>query len=90
MSHHSQGLAPDMKTLAKQMGLGATGEFPEGHLNDDDEGEIKMASAHDPSTGKVIINFGKPTAWIGMSPTDARLVASSLIDHANRARLIGA
>ena len=56
--------------------LGATGEFPKGKLTNDDEGELKMAVGIHPQTGKVIVDFGKPVAWIGMDARDALQLAS--------------
>ncbi len=59
-----------------KMKLGATGEFPGGQLTQQDEGEIKIAvGAVD---GKVVINFGKPVAWIGLDAKQARQLAESL------------
>lgn len=72
----------------RQSALGATGEFPEGKLSAHDEGEIRFAIGH--QRGKVVLEFGKPVAWVGMDPNQAIALASSLIAHAKRARIIGA
>lgn len=61
--------------------LGATGKFPEGKLNDNDEGEIKMAVGVE--NKKVIINFGKQVAWVGFSSEQARELAESLSKKAD-------
>ncbi len=61
---------------------GPTGKFPQGSLNKDDEGELKMLISHD-GEGKVIIDFGKPVRWVGMSSTEAVDLARVLISHAN-------
>ena len=66
---------------ARLFSSGATGRFPEGQLNSNDEGEIRIAVGH--QDGKVIIDFGKPTAWIGFTSEQARLLAKSLVDHAD-------
>ena len=60
--------------------FGATGEFPEGRLNTSDEGELVMGVAHD--SAHVVVSFGKPIAWLGMSPKDARGLAGLLLTHA--------
>lgn len=57
--------------------LGATGQFPEGKLNDDDEGEIRIAIGS--TEGKVVMDFGKPVAWIGFTPEQARDVSELLL-----------
>lgn len=58
--------------------IGATGEFPEGKLNSNDEGEIRFGVALDKEARKVILNFGKPVAWLGMSPGQAIELADLL------------
>lgn len=57
--------------------LGATGQFPEGQLNDDDEGEIRIAIGS--TEGKVVMDFGKPVAWIGFTPEQARDASELLL-----------
>ncbi len=62
--------------------LGATGNFPRGKADEHDEGELRMALAADPANAIVRIEFGKPIAWIGLSATDARELASALVEKA--------
>lgn len=66
--------------------LGATGKYPQGKLSSTDEGEIQFAVGSDPRARKVVIDFGKPVAWLGMDPGDAEVLAQKLIEHARRAR----
>lgn len=61
--------------------LGPTGRFPMGHLNKDDEGEIRIGVTS--SNGKVVIDFGKPIHWVGLSPEQAKDIAEVLISRAN-------
>lgn len=61
--------------------LGATGEYPEGKLNPDDEGELKMAVGTE--GGRVVMKFGKPVAWIGFTDAQAREIAALLCKHAD-------
>ena len=68
-------------------GFGATGNYPMGTLGKGDEGEISFGVAS--HRGKVIINFGKPVAWLGMDARQAASLAALLIQHANRCRNIG-
>lgn len=75
--HHSQEHDPQMfkKIWSKKeyqrmlKGLGATGQFPEGKLTELDEGEIKFAVTT--IDNKVVIEFGKPVHWMGMSGEQA-------------------
>jgi len=85
MHHSSQ---PDLEMDAKLnelraalLDLGATGEFPEGKLTDQDEGEVKFAVGF--KEGKVILDFGSPVVWMGMSPEQAKELARSLLKFAN-------
>lgn len=68
--------------------FGATGQHPMGSLDKSDEGEIAFGVAS--HRGKVIINFGKPVAWLGMDARQAAGLAALLIQHANRCRDLGA
>lgn len=63
--------------------LGPTGEFPDGKIRRDDEGQIRLAITH--REGNVIIAFGSPVAWIGFDPEQARQIAALLIEHAEKA-----
>ncbi len=67
------GLPPDTP-------LGPTGKFPEGKLTDKDEGEtaFRIGSVE----GKVVLEFGEPTAWVGMSPEQAMALAKILYKRA--------
>ena len=67
---------------AKRLNLGSTGKFPEGQVAPHDEGEIKMAvTSHE---GKVIINFGKSVAFLGMNSDQAIYFADLLKQHAKK------
>lgn len=60
---------------------GPTGDFPEGKLDDDDEGGLNVAISHD-LDGNVRLDFGEPTAWIAMGHLQARELARLIIEHA--------
>lgn len=62
---------------ANRLGLGASGKFPQGFLNEDDEGEIKIAITTDGE--KVIIAFGKEVSWIGFTKEQAVEIGNLLI-----------
>lgn len=83
MAHHSEELTDEMKKLVKEMQLGATKKFTDGKLNPQDEGEIKIAFGEE--NGRVVINFGKPVAWIGFTPEQAMELAAALMKHSNSA-----
>ncbi len=87
--HHGKSLNDAMQQESLLQQFGATNKYPEGKLNETDEGEIQLGVTHDPKIGKVIINFGKPVAWIGFSGAQAMDLARSLEDHACRCRDVG-
>lgn len=87
--HHSSERDEEMNRRMNQIPeplpqLGATGNFPQGKLTEHDEGEIRLAVGV--SGGKVVINFGKPTAWIGMDAKQARQLAESLRQHSYKVK----
>jgi hypothetical protein len=83
MAHHST--TPLDPSLIRDLMLGATNQFPQGKLNEHDEGEIRLAIGQ--KNGKVVIDFGKPVAWLGFDPEQAEQIASSLLEHAREIRL---
>ncbi|HEY1980714.1 MAG TPA: hypothetical protein VGH13_11555 [Xanthobacteraceae bacterium] len=62
--------------------FGATGTYPQGVLNDGDEGALKMGIAFDKQDGLVHLEFGKPVAWIAFPPEVAINFARSLLKAA--------
>ena len=65
--------------------LGATGQFPDGKLSDNDEGEIMIGIAV--YRGKVLFNFGKSVRGIGFTPEQAEQIGRDLINKAREAAL---
>lgn len=70
----------------RPIGLGPTGDFPQGRLNETDEGGLRFAVGSDRDTETVILDFGKPVAWLGMRPEDAERLAEMLTEHARRVK----
>lgn len=69
-------------SLKDRFKLGATGNFPHGHFDKHDQGELRIAVGR---IGNVIrIDFGKPVAWLGLEPKHARELAKSLLKYADR------
>lgn len=82
MSNHSSEYDSEMhEKMTKAFGLGATNRFPEGKLTQKDEGELAIAISA--VNGKVVIDFGNPTAWIGFTKEQAYELANTLRDKAN-------
>ena len=71
------------ETRAKGIPLGETGGFTHGALTPDDEGELRYAVTA--SGGKVILAFGTPVEWIGMTPRMAQQLADALNRWASEA-----
>lgn len=53
--------------------------YPFGRLCAEDEGELAFAISGDPKTETVMVDFGKPVAFIGMTPQQAIELAQHLI-----------
>jgi hypothetical protein len=79
MAHHSSESSEELSRLFRDLKPGATGRFPLGKLVAEDEGEIRMAIG--PQGDKVVIDFGKPTAWVGMTGSEAVALGELLIKH---------
>ena len=60
--------------------FGATGDFPRGKFNDDDEGELCLGIGVEDKT--LIINFGKSVAWLGFAKQDAINFATMILEKA--------
>jgi hypothetical protein len=80
MSHHNFDSTEELRDIRgrlrsemERLGtrLGATGEFPEGKLCPQDEGEIRFAVAADPLSRKILVDFGKPVHSLGLTTEQA-------------------
>jgi hypothetical protein len=60
------------------LNLGATGKFPDGRLNDDDQGELRAALAVDRKKNRLLIQFGKPVAWLVLTREGAEELAKMI------------
>lgn len=57
-------------------------KFPRGKLSDDDEGELAMGVAVQDKT--ILVNFGKPVAWLGLDHDTAVSLARLLLKNAEK------
>ncbi len=62
------------------MKFGATGDFPRGKFSEDDEGALRFGIAVKDKT--VLINFGRPVAWIGLDKNGAIEFAETILRRA--------
>ncbi|HLX21675.1 MAG TPA: hypothetical protein VKR23_16130 [Gaiellaceae bacterium] len=67
----------------KDFKLGATGRFPRGKADPDDEGELQLAIAADYQQAIVRIAFGKPIGWLGLPSREARQFAALILEKAD-------
>lgn len=51
-------------------------------LTPDDEGELQVKVAVELKSNRVIVDFGKPVVWFGMSADDAENLANILLKNA--------
>ncbi len=80
----NEELLKKLEVATKQFELGATGKAPQGFLNPTDEGELKLAIGIEQN--KVVINFGKPVAWIGFDWKQALELAELIRKKAHEIR----
>lgn len=59
---------------------GATGDHPQGKLNGDDQGGLRMAIGV--KDGVLVVDFGKPVAWLALDKATALALADNLRKHA--------
>ena len=50
---------------------GPTGEFPNGRLNNYDDGELAIGVTADKENNVLIIDFNKEIGWLGLKPEEA-------------------
>jgi hypothetical protein len=70
--------------MVDQLRPGPTGDFPDGQLNDEDEGGLMMACTV--VDGRVKIDFGKPIAWFALDADSALAFAYMITGSALRAK----
>lgn len=72
------------KALNPELQLGATGLFPDGKINEHDEGELRCAISTDEVNNQVVIEFGTQIAWLSFDPERAIDFANLIIDKARK------
>ena len=84
LKHFAEAGGKAQKAVYKQLSglLGSTGQFPHGHLTDQDEGEIVFAVFN--KDDKVIINFNHPIHWLGATKEQADDLGRLLIKKAKK------
>lgn len=82
MSHHGNNPPEIQRALSEAMKT-LLGEHPDGRLNAQDEGALAFAVGVE--SGRVVLRFPKPVAWVGMTGDEALELAQLLLTHAKRA-----
>jgi hypothetical protein len=60
------------------MTIGPTGNFPEGRISAEDEGELSIAIAVDAENKVIRFELGKDVAWLAFPPALAREIGQKL------------
>jgi len=81
-----QAIADHFKSLAEENTalIGETGDFPQGKLNQHDEGGLQIAIALEGET--VTLRFGKQISWIGLPRAEAVQFALVILKRATGAK----
>ena len=85
MSHHGRDLEKLSETFdeLKQFQKKIAGQYPNGKMTDSDEGGVALQVT---TFGeKVVLAFGEPIAWIGMTGDQAAQLGADLIKRAKEA-----
>jgi hypothetical protein len=89
MSHHGNEPFENMAEFRKQMieaaetqYRGPIGAYPDGKLTKSDEGSLQFAVGE--AGDRVIIDFGSPVTWVGMTAQQAMDLAASLMSQARK------
>jgi hypothetical protein len=82
---HNQDITEELCRAAKEEAPGPTGNFPQGHLVPEDEGELRIVASI--YKGKVLINFGTPIVWFAMNPEQALKFSQLIKNLATRQRI---
>lgn len=67
------------RKFRRAQGLGPTGTHSRGKMHASDEGDLRMAIGH--TASEVVIDFGKPVAWIGLEPDKVEELAKTMLEH---------
>lgn len=78
--HHETELSDLLAQQAIEMALGPTGLFPGGKLTPNDEGSLSFAVTN--YNGKVVVNLGAKVTSFGLTATEAKRFARSLLSRA--------
>jgi hypothetical protein len=69
-------------TMGNERVAGPTGEFLDGKIDKTDKGGIQIDFGIDQNHKLVIIQFGAPVRWLGLSCDDAISIAGILLEKA--------
>lgn len=85
MAHHGSDAEQEKRVRREldEIFKRSFGEFPDGRLNAQDEGEIPMSVGH--QDGRVVLQFPRNLNWIGFTADQAIDLANTLIEHARSA-----
>lgn len=83
MSHHGNQPPHEIQQALRSAMGELMGEYKNGKLNADDAGALAFAVGIE--SGRVVIRFPKPVAWMGMTGDEALELAQLLIKHAKNA-----
>lgn len=73
---------PKCSECGQPLHPGATGKFPHGQLNPDDQGELRTVIGL--VKDKLVMQFGKPVPWVAMTKEDVIQLASVLFMWARK------
>lgn len=65
---------------------GPTGQYPNGRIGPDDGGELAIAVRVDKERNTLILHFGTPILWLGLTKAAALTIGNGLLKRAAELR----
>lgn len=75
-----------MNEILKALQASIRGDFPDGKIDESDQGALVLSVTHD-EEGKVFIEFPEPVLWAAFTAEQAMDVGKALVEYALRAQM---
>ena len=79
----------NMKRFIAQVEGKANRQYSQGRMSAEDDGDLAIAVGVDPQRKIIIINFGKPVAWIGLGIAETEELIEALKDKIDKLKVQG-
>jgi hypothetical protein len=77
-------MSGEREKFRRKHGLGATGQFPHGKIDERDQGEVRIAITVDHEQQIIIIDLGKDVSWLAFDKAMALELADAIKSFAEK------